>query len=696
MGSGTRSVLFFGCIATSIVGHEVHDGAVAAQLERQNAAIKLHTSAKTPYVKTEESLGLVATSPLYEIHTDTAHDPRHHRQRAAFLPVLLELSQDAAVEEVPSIADQDGALPQLDSPTTDDTIAPGYASASLRIDVGLSRSGGGAAPVGMKEVLLPSLNYLASRDMCTVVRVPVWANMVRAPGGGEVATAELERRSSAGGERDRDDRGDAVRGVVLTVYVMVRVISLAEKARLALEADDAVRRLLSQPDPVPKLSLALTLRGEAPYGAMPLSELYKHYRHLFSCYCNTVVKHSSVALQRLTDAPRQREADSSHPHRWNTLTVMDLRPALLGEDAVAPLLLTLAHCTNLRAFYADANHLGDLTCARLRALFCRHRYLACVSLTKNVVHEAGGEELLRLVRNNLRITSLPCDGNYLSAALRSRIDGVARKNAAVIADDPLNIFSQNYGYLTDLSSLPVSLQQQGLQTWAMLSAAPVGDVDVMVRNSTTSTHRTLGDLPATALQRATATLQARESFSLIPPAAMAPFLNEVARTVCVGVARVLPDPLVRSLFTDIETVVAREQESTQQQQQQHRGMRCSEDPSLLLPPEVCDALGGVDATSPDAEVIYARSFLRIVVVAMRGVALGTPWPEIAKVIAGIGRVHRDLGVMPEDYWLAVHIIMTAVRVSCGAERYDSNHASSFLALLALAVRTAAGEGTTLQ
>ncbi|KAG5479341.1 hypothetical protein LSCM1_04598 [Leishmania martiniquensis] len=712
MHSGKRNVLFFGSIATSIIGHEVHDETVAAQLGLQNLWVRLQTTAETAYGKTKEVLSLASTSPLHEIHLGGSKaspatsptskrgisHPPYHRQRAAFLPVILELAQDAAVEEVPSIEDQDAALLHLDSPTNGADPAPSYASASVRIEISMSRGGCGTATVGAKEVFLPSLNALASRDICTIVRIPLWSDAIQSS---VVATAELSSGSSqlrmvgngsAIGGRDRDDKGDVVRGVALSVYAMVRVISLAEKVRLSLEADDAVRLLLGLPDPVPETSLALTLRGEAPYGAMPLAELYMHYRYFFGYYSNTIIKHSHVVMRMLAEAPRQREAEASFPHRWNTLTAVDLRPVLLGEDAFAPLLVTLAHCANLRALFADGNHLGDLTCARLSVLFRRHRYLTSVSLFNNAIHEGGGEHLLRLVRSNLRITSMPCHGNFFSDALRSRIEEVVRKNATVIAQDPLNIFSSSYDYLTDLSSLPESLQQQGLQTWAMLSAAPVGDIDVMVRNFTTSTQRTIGDSPVVAMQRAKAALRARESFSLIPPAALAPLLNEIMRTVSVGVSRVLPDPLVRSLFSDMETVVAREQEQIDAQRRDE--LAGSDAP--LLPPELSDVIGGVHSPPVDSEMMYARSFVRIVVTALRGVSLNTPWVEIAKVLEGIGRVHRDLGVMPEDYWLAVHIFMTSLRISCSAECCDANHASSFLALLALAVRTAAGTDTVLQ
>jgi hypothetical protein len=771
VGGKQRNVLFFGSLAISVAGHEVYDDDVVAQLERQNASIKLRTTVTTTFRKTNETFSATAVTPLYEIrvnespaatmsmaantfnssgtaapqqsgegssslhrrtpsHSQHRHDPHHHqrRQRAAFLPVLLELADGVSAEEVPSIEEMDRELRSTtpsDNPraATDAgeatttaalnsgaAVTPNYATCTVRIEVDMSRSGSHAGPIAIQEVVLPSLNYLARHDICTIVRVPLSTSTILKSCEREVDAAVAARESAQlQSSGSLEDAAISAAGVAVHLYVVVRVVSLAEKARLVFEADDALQRMLDMPEPrMPGLSMRLTQRGEAPYGALPLTELYRHYKRFFEHAWNAVLKHSDAVVQHLVTAPRQREAEASFPHRWNALTEIDLRPLLLGEQSFAPLLLTLAHCTNLRSLYAEGNQLGDYTCGRLAALFSHHRCLAYIGLSRNGIHEAGGEQLVRLLKRNLRITALPCDGNYFSDAMRRRIASYTSRNASVIADDPLNIFARSYDYLTELSSLPEVTQRQALRTWAMLSAAPVGDVDVMVRNLTTSSQRTIGDSPQVAMQRAKMARRARETFSLIPPAALAPLLNEVMRTVYVTMSRVVPDPLVRSLFTDVETIVARQQA----QRDARRGVDDVDDDddvinaveergsgaaaiggetTTALPREVQAALGSAAPTAPVAvERLFARSFLRMVVTVFRGLSLATPWAEIAAVLTRIGRMHRDLGVVAEDYWLAVHVFMASVRISCGAESYDADHASSFLAILALAVRTTGG------
>lgn len=736
-----REIVFFGSLAVSVAGQEIYDEDAVAQLERHNAFVKLHTTVTAPFRKTTEAFGAVATSPLYELHhsdgatgvsgtlggASSQHQQQHqhhrrshgHRQRAAFLPVLLELASGVSAADVPPVEEMDKAFTSpdadgLEALNRDGGAASsiGYTSASVRIEVDLTRSGGRTGPVGVQEIALPSLSHLARHDVCTVVRIPLLTSAIQKTAVGEVDAAAVARESAQLQSSNAFDSADSSSaagggsGVAMHLYVVVRVISLAEKVRLALEADEALYGLLARPDAATATHAAacvsLTQRGEAPYGAMPLTDLYRHYKRFFETCDHSVIKHGDAVMQRLVTAPRQREAEASFPHRWNALTGIDLRPLLLGERAIAPLLLTLAHCTNLRSLHADGNQLGDITCGRLAALFNRHRYLAYLGLAKNGIHEAGAAELLRLLRHNPRVTAMNCEGNYFSAAMQHRLAEAVARNAAVITNDPLNVFSPHYGYLTELSSLPEVTQRQALRTWAMLSAAPVGDVDVMVRNATTSSQRTIGDAPQVAMQRAKTALRARETFSLIPPAALAPLLNEVMRTVYMAVARMLPDPLVRSLFSDMETVVARHQEQRDAQSGNGNGGSAAgaaaalESTSSPMPQEVVRALGGPVAPPINPEKLFARSFVRMVVTMFRKLMLATPWEDIAVELEGIGRMHRDLGVMAEDYWLAVHVFMASVRISCGAECYDADHASSFLAILALAVRTTAGFDVQLE
>ncbi|KPI85332.1 hypothetical protein ABL78_5614 [Leptomonas seymouri] len=727
VGGKREDVLFFGSLAVSVAGHDVRDEEVVAQLERENAVVKLHATVRAPFPKTEETFRAVATSSPYEIHQrgpspsgaaaaeDASEAPQqpsgfrhaqsHHRRRqpSFFLPVLLQLAEGSVAGEVPSIEEMDRELSALPSPSdaglstlnSGGATTENYASASVRVEVEMSSSGSRTATIAAEEVCLPSLNYLARHDLCTLVRIPLRTSTIHQTAlpevGAAVSARESAQRQNCSGSLDGADAPSAD-DVALHLYVVVRVVSLSEKVQTKQEADDALRKLLGTSESEPAvLRLHLTQRGEAPYGAMPLTELYRHYKRFCEHEGNTVLKHGEAIMQCLFAAARLREAEASFPHRWNALTEIDLRPLLLGDKAFAPLLLTLSHCTNLRALHADGNQLGDLTCGRLAALFRRHRYLAYIGLAKNSIHEAGAEQLMQLLKNNLRITALRCEGNYFSDAMYKRIAEVTAKNTSVIVNDPLNIFSRQYSHLTGLQCLPESAQRQALRTWAMLSAAPVGDVDVMVRNLTISPQRTIGDSPQIAMQRAKRALQARETFSLIPPAALAPLLNEVMRTVYVAVSRLLPDPLVRSLFSDIETIVVKQQSQmdTQGGEVTTPGDEGASG-SSTLPGDVQAALGGARTPPINSEKLYARSFLRIVVTVFRGLMLTTPWEEIAVVLQSIGRMHRDLGVMPEDYWLAVHVFMAAVRVTCGSESYDVDHASSFLAVLTLAVRTTAG------
>lgn len=722
--STTRHVVFFGSVAVSVVGYDVHNADIVANLERHNAFVKLRTTVTAPSRTTQEVLGAVATSPPYEIRTTRdaspthqgghhqhqhSRRPHHHRQRGAFLPVMMEVAAGVQLNDLPSLEEVESALPppasadglaQLNSGTA---LPLSPASASLRIEVDITQSGGRTGAVGLQEVALPSLNYMAAHDICTLVRIPLLTSAIERSAVGGVDAAAVAKECAQLQQQQQRDESSSCRGVAVQLYVAVRVVSLAEKVRIAVEADAAMAALLDPPPTLP-VSLSLTQRSEVPYGAMPLTELYRHYRHFCEACDGHAMRHGDATMRLLVAAPRQREAEASYPYRWNALTDVDLRPLLLGERGFAPLLLTLAHCTNLRTLHADGNQLGDITCGRLAALFRRHRYLAHVGLSKNAVHEAGAAQLLRLLRHNPRLSSLTCEGNFFSLSMLQRIRDTAARNAAVITNDPLNVFAPSYGYLTDLASLPESTVRQALRTWAMLSAAPVGDVDVMVRNTTTSSQRTIGDSPHVAMQRAKMALQARETFSFIPPAALAPLLNEVMRTVYVSMARLLPDPLVRSLFADVESVVARQQEQHDAQAEgadvegstAGGGVGSASRTASALPAEVAAALGGPHDPQVQAEKLYARSFLRVVVIVFRKLMLAAPWADIAAELEGVGRMHRDLGVMAEDYWLAVHVFMAAVRISCGAESYDADHASSFLAILALAVRTTAGFDVQLE
>lgn len=609
MSSGQRSVLFFGSVSGTLVGHEVRGHTLAAELEKLKVSLQLRVTATAANRRAEEVLGAVGSSAGFSVQappplssaTATADEedveaalyplaPRN----ALFLPVMLELAQDLAAGDgaadgldsdsdaddeatgVPSAADATAAAaaaasaeaknrkaastksvgsPASRKGTTTTTTdgqstapppsGPGYTGLTVTVCAD-AVSGGGSRSVVVRsrQVLLPSLNKAAARDTCVVVRLAISSRLLaRSTTATAFASAEVER-----------DVSDADAATVL--YVLLRVVDLSGRVCAAEDSVDGLQRLLGLPPPMPKLGLQLARRVSAPYGVMPLTELYRHYCLFYSRHYSKVLRPSKEVVRMLAAAaPGLVAADASYPYRWNALTEVRLDRVLLGEEAFAPLLLTLAHCDNLRELASDHNALGDTTCARLCALLSRHRYLRALSVAHNPIYEGGADQLLRLARRNHRLADLSVDGCWCSDATRQRIAAVTAASRAAIAQDPLNAFSARYGYLTSPASISPPTLKLALTVWAMLSVAPVGDVDVWVRNSTTrdmDQYVPTYDAIAVEPRRRACREAARAPLSVIPLAARAPLLSEVMRTVYVGVCMAAPDPLVRSVFVDLE------------------------------------------------------------------------------------------------------------------------------------------------
>lgn len=762
MASVQHDVLFFGSIATSVVGFDVTDRTVLNQLERQNAFLQVRATVAAPCVAVEEVFGSTATSAALPLRATTAAaaggvsngapksptasssgststgkggnaagrtptptpatpsttptnssagstnvvQPRPD-QCALYVPVLFELAHDAVAEGL-ALSDEenegnssgeedysvdDAALRQRSTPLT----------AVVNLEVYVSCSGRRSSAVAVKRVLLHSLNHHATKDICSVVQVRVPAKQLNQSLSQERCAEDLW--TSAGKSAQ-----EATGKCVLTMLLLVRAVNLATEANTVLEADRAIRRLLEQPEPSPVTTLTMARHTKAPYGALPLAELYKHYRLWWSRCCGKVLKHSTEVQQILIGTPSQRAAELSFPHRWNAVTEVRLDRVLLGDDGIAPLLLTLAHSCNLRRLIADRNGLSDLTCARLLELFSRHRYLVMLSLAGNHIHEGGADQLLRLVRRNRRITQVVLTGNPCSDSIQQRIQRITSESKASIHRDPLNVFSSQYAYLTTPSALQRSTIRAALGVWAMLSAAPVGDVDVWVRNLTTTAMEAYVD-ESVEPRRAAAAEMANVAPALMPAVARAPLLNEIIRTVSVGLCVVVPDHLVRSVFSDMETTGKQLKVALSSTQTKADGTATAASSGSAkagtqsleeaLPADVLALLrrsagelaagdGAEETPSTLLDELYCSSFVRIIVTTLRGISLGVPWEEVVAVLREVGRQEQAMGVMLEDYWLAVHIFMKALQASCGDEELTAERVSSFLLVLALGLRAAVG------
>lgn len=684
MSSGKRDVIFFGSIAACVLGQDWKAAPGAADLQKHDVSLTLRLTATAPSLRVEEVLGAVATSGAYRpagsipaTQAESIAAASTWKPHGAYLPVMLELAQDAAADGI-ALA---GAAGDAQESEDEAKAEPGLSEVTVSVSMAIQCGGrnGLSTTCPPTRVTLPSLNDSATNDTVSLVRL-------------DLTAAQLQGRDTGAGD------------VAVSVYVMLRIIDLSEKVSAAEESADSLRTLLNLMQPLPKLCLTLTARVQAPYGAMPLRELYRHYCLFYGRYYSRVLKSSEDVLAILTAGDALRAAEASYPHRWNALTQVNLERVLLGEEAFTPLLLSLAHCTNLSVLHADRNQVGDITCARMSALFAHHRYLRDISLCHNIIYEGGAEQILRLVRRNHRLTRVNLEKNWCTASVCNRITGVVSANGAAILQNPLNVFSAQYAYLRCPGDIPTATLKQALGVWAMLSAAPLGDVDVWVHNSTTADMEQYAD-DSLKPRRDVAHRTAATRPSIIPPGARAPLLNEIMRTVYTGVASAVPDPLVRSVFGDVvdgsqlrEKIKASTCKEDNDCEDAQNVSASSSSRILLhakLPRRIVRALeyrngnhGSGDAEESEEDTIYSTSFLKIVVTTMRALASGSPWEEAAAVLRGLGRQQREMGVEPEDYWLAVNIFMKSLNVSLGCEAFTSERLAAFLMVLAIGVRTA--------
>ncbi|RNF26905.1 uncharacterized protein Tco025E_00868 [Trypanosoma conorhini] len=434
----------------------------------------------------------------------------------------------------------------------------------------------------------------------------------------------------------------------LELQFIVRALDMSEPVRVMLAAEREARALLR----MPQNGLQTTFLFPAlrlPYGALPLLVLYQYYRRFYEWLLQKTL-HLSEHVVKLLSV----DENCGGSYRWSAVSVVDMRPTLLGEDALAPLLATLYHCPSLCALLLDQNGAGDFTCYWLSALFHKHRYLSEVSLCRNNIYECGAEQLLRLTRRNKRLTRVDASGNPCSPRILGRIRCVTEMNQETLRKDPFNAASILYAYATSPASFAPAITKKALTLWAMLSVAPLKAADGAFA----------GERP-----------------SMIPQAALAPLLNEVMRTVALKMSALIRDPFVCMVFSDIET----------------QWRLAASAPREAAPPVPAKEDGakkaghgqeGDDvAPTVGVEELYSFSFLRVVLVTMRSMTREGDWVESATVLQCIGRRQKEIGVVADDYRAALKVFIEALITVCGREPVDVEHSTAFLQCLAVGVRT---------
>ncbi|RNF05302.1 hypothetical protein TraAM80_04593 [Trypanosoma rangeli] len=439
---------------------------------------------------------------------------------------------------------------------------------------------------------------------------------------------------------------------------IVRALDMSEPLRVMFAAEREARTLLRMPQqksqtmfPFPALRL--------PYGALPLLVLYQYY----SRFCERFF-HKALRLSNHVEKLLSVDANHSGSHRWSALSVVDMRPTLLGEDALAPLLATLYHCPSLCSLVLDQNGAGDFTCYWLSALFHKHRYLGEVSLCRNNIHECGAEQLLRLTRRNKRLTRLDASGNPCSPRILERIQRVTEINQDTLQNDHFNVTSTRYAYAASPALFAPSITKKALKLWAMLCVS-----SLKVDGSAFA-----GQCP-----------------SIIPQAALAPLLNEVMRTVALEISSMIQDPFIRIVFSDIETLwkatqIARHEDASSVAAKEDEA-KGAEQGDLTVAMKHDQEGADVAPAAVDVEVLYSYSFLRIVVVTMWSMTREVDWAESVAVLKSIGRRQKEIGVVADDYRVALKAFIQALTTVCGREPVDVENCAAFLQCLALGVRT---------
>lgn len=652
-------------------------------------------------------------------------------------------------------------------------------------------------PITATTVRIRSAAYQAKKDLCSVVRLtfstaslpsefhpsgddaPLRGKSKKSNASNNSSSRNNSSRSPAAGQHTATEKtrsgNTSVADEEFSISVALRVISVGGAVGSMVDADAELQKLLgggssllSSPLPSPSAHYRFLARHRTPYGAVPLLGVFYLY-HLFcehSYYASTSSfssRHHPYMLLDKTfwcDVPDLLNAEASFPHRWNAVTHCRreyLDRDIIGDMYATPLLLTLSHCTNLRHLSLPSNRVGDLTCARAAVLFSHHRCLSHLDLQGNEIYESGAEALLRLVRRNQRIVMVNLSGNPSEHSwVQQRIEKLVAQHANLFQNDPLNVFSPSYHYLTSPASLPPSVVEEALLVWAHLTFAPIGDVVVWQRNSTTEDMDQYVDESILPRLR-DGHRMAEAPDSIIPLVAKAPLLSELMRTVYKSMHTVVPDTTVRSIFMDVAqmedstvllgpTTFRREgnttdgdggskgedeksgttPKGTEGKEEKKKEPRAStghpahslssssttED--VACAPLELWAVLQLDEVSKQvgprisADDLYSISFLRIIVTTLRALEHHFEWEHVIRILKKVGQKQVNLGARLEDYWLAIHVFMRSLQVSLegfgGSDGLPSIHNESslgkeaifsFLVVVALGLRAALSDNPSI-
>nr|CCC93412.1 conserved hypothetical protein [Trypanosoma congolense IL3000] len=694
-----NEILYTGCLVVVLKEVRVcgvhHEEETGCQSELQ---FHVCATAAVPVCGTaamEERLGECVASKTYPLKSGMIME-----QLA--VPVMLlgtSHAQVAACEEKLGGADDSGGdetvQPLDDGSKNPDNIGKNCTvGLELLLDFNLFR-GEVVSTTVRRRIAVESLCAISSQN-CGVATVRVSADVLQA-----VSMWSQSEVSQHNPDMSNSNEGKEGEWYGLEFLVIVRSVDMSEPIRLMLKAEEEATTSLGLPQRETRTRYLHPPVSPMPYSALPLELLYRFYclfyRHIFNKpmkVFNHVIKLLRAPYVKAWSDSVVRK-DSIVGGRWNELRVADLRPLLLGEDGLVPVLATLFYCPSLRTLLLDQNGLSDISCYRIGSIFYKHYYLETLSICRNNVHEGGADQLVRLLRRNKRITCLKASDNYFTQSMSSRIQRMEERNKESILGDPFNVFSAAYAYAVTPGSFPSSIVKEALAVWVMLSSTPLNTVvPDCLPNSTFGIDVSPAEDNEDGTKRddcdrvegRAAEGMVRKRVTSIPDCALAPLLNEVMRTVALRVSPTLHDPWTRLIFSDIETQWKRSIAAEE-------GLGTPYEP-VISQPRAQEEKGSVfgetvnGIASCDVEELYAVSFLHIVVVTMRAFGRLIGWEDAESILRDIGRRQAALGVVQENYSSAVRHFVQSLTVVCGKDESDVEHSAAFLQCLALGVRTA--------
>lgn len=157
--------------------------------------------------------------------------------------------------------------------------------------------------------------------------------------------------------------------------------------------------------------------------------------------------------------------------RFSMLRALDVSDTFFGDVGFSVVLTAVHLCQRIEVLGIARVGITGRTIPNLVATLLRHDGVESIDIRGNELLEISGEDLLRLPRNNVRITQVnAAEGNGFSKYITRRLERYCRDNLDAFNSDPLNPFGAACSYISDAKDIPDDLWQTVSELWLALTA----------------------------------------------------------------------------------------------------------------------------------------------------------------------------------------------------------------------------------